>query len=68
MVQYRVRAVPWEHGFELHITGPDGFEGCTQCLGTWDAVDMARDYIRLDTGLPAREIGIQFVMDLAEEK
>ena len=63
MANYKVVAKPWEHGSELHITGPDNFTGCTQSLGNADILPMAKDYIHLDTGEPIEQIGITLIYD-----
>jgi hypothetical protein len=49
--EYRYRAVPWDEGWELHITGPGGYEGTTQCgpmAGHMEAARMVRSYVALD--------------------
>lgn len=46
MTTYNVRAVRWEHGWELHIEDV----GVTQSRGLNDADRMVRDYLRLDFG------------------
>jgi hypothetical protein len=46
---YRVRAKRWVRGWELHIDGV----GVTQSHSLRDAEMMVRDYIALDTGVPA---------------
>ena len=67
MTTYNVRAVRWEHGWELHIDGV----GVTQSRGLTDAERMVRDYLRLDMGdKAAREANIVIkpdVDDLTEE-
>jgi DNA-directed RNA polymerase specialized sigma24 family protein len=45
---YTVRARRWDHGWELHISGPDDYQGTTQSRGLMSAERMARDYIALD--------------------
>ncbi len=66
MTNYKVVAKPWEHGFELHITGPDDFTGCTQSLGVEDILPMAKDYIHRSTGEPAAQIGIMLSYDFTD--
>lgn len=67
MTTYNVRAVRWEHGWELHIDDV----GVTQSHGLNDAERMVRDYLRLDYGDEvAREAEIVIkpdVDDLTEE-
>lgn len=43
-MSYTVRAVRWEHGWELHIDGV----GVTQSRRLTQAERMVRDYLRLD--------------------
>lgn len=43
---YAVRAVPWEHGWELHVEGL----GVTQVRSLDDAESQVRDYIETATG------------------
>jgi hypothetical protein len=45
---FKVRAVRWEHGWELHIEGV----GVTQSHGLRDAKRMARSYISLMLDIP----------------
>jgi|1185.fasta_scaffold485399_1 hypothetical protein len=66
MATYKVLAKPWEHGFELHITGPDNFTGCTQSLSSGDILPMARDYVSINTGEPPDKIGIMLKYELAD--
>lgn len=63
MGNYKVLAKPWEHGFELHITGPNDFNGCTQSLSNGDILPMAKDYIHLNTDEPLNKIGITLRYD-----
>ncbi|MQA77071.1 MAG: hypothetical protein GEV10_01080 [Streptosporangiales bacterium] len=48
MSTYRVRAVRWEHGWELHVDGV----GVTQSHGLGDAEMMARDLIHRRCDIP----------------
>lgn len=45
---YSVVAAPWEHGWELHIRSSSGHVGVTQSRTLAAAVEMVRDYLRLD--------------------
>jgi hypothetical protein len=65
--RYVVRAVRWEHGWELHIDGV----GVTQSHGLRDAKRMVRDYLRLDVGTRAVRDAITVITpdigDLSED-
>jgi hypothetical protein len=67
MGNYKVKAVPWEHGFDLHITGPDDFTGCTQALSNGDILPLAKDYISLNTGEASDEIGVTLSYNMQPE-
>jgi hypothetical protein len=65
MAQYKARAVPWTHGYELHITGPDGEHvGVTQSHSMKDAVPMVKDYIGRQLNVPVEVVGILLVVDI----
>lgn len=67
MPNYKVIAKPWEHGYELHVTGPNDFTGCTQSLNLTDMLGMARQYIQLETGEPLERIGITLTFNMQAE-
>lgn len=51
---FHVRAVRWEHGFELHIAGL----GVTQSAGLADAGWVARDFIARILDVPLDSFGV----------
>lgn len=61
---YTVRAKRWEHGWELHIAGPDDYEGVTQSHGLKSAERMARDYIALDLEVPESSFDVDIVPEV----
>lgn len=60
---YTVRAVRWEHGWELHLKGV-GYEGVTQAHQLKSAERMARDYIALDLEVPSDGFDLEIVADV----
>lgn len=57
MRTYKVKPVPWKHGWELHIDGV----GVTQARSLREARAMAIDYISLEMNVPKRDIKIAFI-------
>lgn len=61
---YTVRAKRWEHGWELHVSGPADYEGVTQAHGLKSAERMARDYIALDLEVPEDSFDVTIVPEV----
>lgn len=63
---YTVRAVRWQHGWELHIDG----EGVTQSRTLADADQMVRDYVASLTGrdMTTAEVVIEPDLDGIEDQ
>lgn len=61
---YTVRAKRWQNGWELHISGPDGYEGVSQSHGRRSAASMARDYIALDLELPPASFEVNIIPEV----
>lgn len=57
---YRVRALRWAKGWELHIDGL----GVTQVKRLNEAEAMARDYIALELEVPENSFGVEVVPDV----
>ncbi len=57
---YRVRALRWEKGWELHIDGV----GVTQARKLNEAEEMARDYIALELDVPEGSFAIEITPDV----
>jgi hypothetical protein len=61
---YTVRASRWDRGWELHIAGPNRYEGTTQAGGLRSAEAMARDYIALDLDVPEDSFDVKVVPEV----
>lgn len=61
---YTVRAKRWENGWELHISGPDDYEGVSQSRGRRSAASMARDYIALDLEIPVDSFDVKVIPEV----
>lgn len=61
---YTARAKRWENGWELHITGPDDYEGVSQSHGRRSAASMARDYIALDLEIPPDSFDVKVIPEV----
>lgn len=61
---YTVHAKRWEHGWELAIAGPAGYEGASQAHGLKSAERMARDYIALDLEVPEDSFDVEIVPEV----
>jgi predicted XRE-type DNA-binding protein len=61
---YTVRAQRWEHGWELHITGPEDYEGVSQSRGLKSAEAMARSYIGLDLEVSEDSFDVHIVPEV----
>jgi hypothetical protein len=59
---YTVKAVPWEHGLELHIEGI----GITQAHDLTDAARMAADLIARRTGVDPASVVVLIQLDEGE--
>ena len=61
---YTVHAKRWQHGWELHISGPDDYDGVSQSHGLKSAERMARDYIALDLEIPDDSFDVEIVPEV----
>jgi predicted XRE-type DNA-binding protein len=61
---YTVHAKRWQHGWELHIAGPNGYQGTSQSHGLKSAERMARDYIALDLEVPDDSFDVEIVPEV----
>jgi predicted XRE-type DNA-binding protein len=61
---YTVRAKRWQNGWELHISGPDDYEGVSQSHGRRSAASMARDYIALDLEIPPDSFDVKVIPEV----
>lgn len=61
---YTVHAKRWENGWELHITGPNDYEGVSQSHGRRSAASMARDYIALDLEIAPDSFDVKVIPEV----
>jgi hypothetical protein len=61
---YSVHARRWDRGWELHIVGPNHYEGTTQARGLRSAESMARDFIALDLEVPEDSFDVKIVPEV----